>query len=290
MNNPAAASSSRTTFILAHGSWHGAWCWGRVTLHLMAAGHSVIAVDFPGHGLDAKFPKAYADPLDAEAFATEPSVIADIPLSDFVATVTNAVDQAKAGGAERVVVVGHSMGGWPITFAGEEAADKIDTLIFLTACMGPPDAPWANYFAVPEQEGTKLGDVLSADPAVVGSFRWNPRSKDPAFLETAKAALVADGDDDVIAAALNMLTPDAPAAIYSEVPTLTADRYGSVDRVFIKCTEDFTLRPALQDLMVSDLNAAFPDKPVRVFEMQSSHEPMLSRPEELAETLLKAIA
>ena len=71
---------------------------------------------------------------------------------------------------------------------------------------------------------------------------------------------------------------------------LPADRYGSIDRVFIKCTQDYTLRPALQDRMISDLNAAFPEKPVRVFEMQSSHEPMLSRPEELAETLLKSIA
>ena len=288
--NSAVASSSRTTFILAHGSWHGAWCWERVTPHLVAAGHSVIALDFPGHGLNAKFPKSYADPLDVEAFATEPSFIAGIPLSDFAATVINAVDQAKAGGAERVVVVGHSMGGVPITFAGEEAADKIDTLIFLTACMGPPNAPYANYLTAPEQEGSKLGNILSADPGVVGALRWNPRSKDPAFLEAAKAALVADGDDDVIAAAMNMLTPDAPVAIYGEEPALTADRYGRIDRVFIKCTQDYTLRPALQDRMISDLNAAFPDKPVRVFEMQSSHEPMLSRPEELAETLLKSIA
>ncbi|MEP5729931.1 MAG: alpha/beta fold hydrolase [Sulfitobacter sp.] len=288
--NSAAASSSRTTFILAHGSWHGAWCWERVTPHLVAAGHSTISLDFPGHGLDAKFPKSYNDPLDAEAFATEPSFIAEIPLSDFIATVTDAVDQAKAGGADRVVVVGHSMGGVPITFAGEEAADKIDTLIFLTACMGPPNAPYANYFTAPEQEGSKLGDILSADPAVVGAFRWNPASKDPAFLEAAKGALVADGDDDVIAAALNMLTPDAPVAIYGEEPALTVDRYGSIDRVFIKCSKDYTLRPALQDLMISDLNAAFPDKPVRVFEMQSSHEPMLSQPKELAEALMKAIA
>lgn len=78
------------------------------------------------------------------------------------------------------MVVGHSMGGVPIAFAGEEVADKIDT------------------------------------------FRWNPRSKDPAFLAGAKAALVADGDDDVIAVALNMLTPDAPVAIYGEEPALTA--------------------------------------------------------------------
>ena len=287
--NSAAVSSSRTVFILAHGSWHGAWCWERVTPYLVAAGHSVIAPDFPGHGLNAKFPKAYADPLDAEAFATEPSFMAGIPLSDFTATVINAVDQAKAGGAERVIVVGHSMGGVPITFAGEEAADKIDTLIFLAACMGPPNVPYANYFAAPEQEGSKLRDILSADSRVVGALRWNPRSKDPAFLTAAKAALVADGDDDVIAAALNMLTPDAPVAMYGDEPALTADRYGSLDRVFIKCTQDYTLRPALQDRMINDLNAAFPDKPVRVFEMQSSHEPMLSRPKELAETLLKSI-
>ena len=84
-------SYSRTTFVLDHGSWHGAWYWERVTPHLVAAGHSVMSLDYPSHGFGAKFPKSHTDPLDAAAFATQPSFIAERPLTDFAATVAPAV-------------------------------------------------------------------------------------------------------------------------------------------------------------------------------------------------------
>src|SRR4051812_2786005 len=40
------------TFVLVHGSWHGAWCWYKVTAALEAAGHRVIVPDLPAHGRD----------------------------------------------------------------------------------------------------------------------------------------------------------------------------------------------------------------------------------------------
>jgi len=41
-----------STFVLVHGSWHGAWCWGKVVPLLERAGHKVEAIDLPGHGND----------------------------------------------------------------------------------------------------------------------------------------------------------------------------------------------------------------------------------------------
>ncbi len=285
-----AQGCSGVTFVFAHGSWHGAWCWASVTPHLVAAGHNTMALDLPGHGLHAKFPSSYLKrPLDIEAFAAEPSFMKDIDLDAYVTAVTTAVDQAKAGGAERVIVVGHSMGGVPITFAGEKAAEKIDTLVFLTACMMPPGKPWAEYFGVPSQADAKLGPVLIGDPGKIGGLRWDPRSQDAEYLAAAKAALAHDVDDQVLAAAMNLLSPDAPAAIYGVAPDLTPERFGSLKRVFIKCTEDWTIRPGTQDLMISDLDAAYPDNATTVFEIVSSHEVMLSKPKELADTLLKVV-
>ncbi len=282
-----AQTSGSATFVFAHGSWHGAWCWAEVVPDLVAAGHSAIPLDLPGHGLDAKFPPSYFNrPLDVEAFASEPSHMADITLDDLRDAVIAGVEQAVAGGAERVIVVGHSMGGVPMTFAAEQVADKIDTLVFVTACMMPPGKPWGAYFEVPSQADSKLGSVIMADPAVTGGLRWDPRSTDPDYLASAKAALAHDVDDDVLMAAMNMLTPDAPISIYSVVPELTAERYGSLRRVFIKCSQDWTLRPGTQDLMISDLDSAYPDNPTIVHEMDASHEVMLSKPRELAALLL----
>ena len=86
---------------------------------------------------------------------------------------------------------------------------------------------------------------------------------------------------------MNLLTPDAPASIYGVVPELTKDRFGSLKRVFVKCTQDWTIRPGTQDLMIEDLDTAYPGNKTVVHELDSSHEVMLSKPEELAMVLLK---
>jgi pimeloyl-ACP methyl ester carboxylesterase len=36
-----------TTFVLVHGSWHGAWCWDRLIPELEARGHRSIVMDLP---------------------------------------------------------------------------------------------------------------------------------------------------------------------------------------------------------------------------------------------------
>ena len=41
-----------STYILIHGSWHGAWCWDKVVPLLKAKGHTVFTPDLPGHGQD----------------------------------------------------------------------------------------------------------------------------------------------------------------------------------------------------------------------------------------------
>lgn len=39
-------------FLLVHGGSHGAWCWERLILELVARGHEAYAFDLPGHGSD----------------------------------------------------------------------------------------------------------------------------------------------------------------------------------------------------------------------------------------------
>ena len=40
-------------FLLVHGAAHGAWCWRDLLPELTAKGHSVQAIDLPGHGQDS---------------------------------------------------------------------------------------------------------------------------------------------------------------------------------------------------------------------------------------------
>ena len=46
----ALAQAAPKTFVLAHGSWHGGWCWRRVADQLRAKGHQVYAPSYTGMG------------------------------------------------------------------------------------------------------------------------------------------------------------------------------------------------------------------------------------------------
>src|SRR5439155_9126295 len=77
------------TFILVHGSWHGAWCWHKVTAALEAAGHRVIVPDLPAHGRAWRFPRGR------------------ITLAAMTRTVTRILDSLD----EPAILVAHSRGG-----------------------------------------------------------------------------------------------------------------------------------------------------------------------------------
>ena len=45
-----AKASSKKTYVLVHGAWHGGWCWKHVTPLLRAAGHDVYVPTLTGLG------------------------------------------------------------------------------------------------------------------------------------------------------------------------------------------------------------------------------------------------
>ena len=284
-----AGSHGKTAFVLAHGSWHGAWCWGLVEPRLNLAGFASIAIDFPGHGLNAVTPKSFrARPLDAEAFATEPSALAGIGVGQFADTVIAAADRARAMGAERVFAVGHSMGGVPITFAAARAPEKFTGLIYLAALAPAPGKPAGAYLGLEaQQKESKLGAIVAADPAVVGALRIDPRSEDEAIRAAGKEALAADVDDDLWATAMHLFTPDAPMSMYGEIAEF-APGYEGLKRTFIRCNQDQTLVNSTCDAIVADMNAAWPASPTPLIDLEASHEAMFSKPEALADLLIAA--
>lgn len=286
----AAQGSDRTAFVLVHGSWHGGWCWDRVEAPLNAAGHITVAIDLPGHGLNAVNPKAFATrPLDPAAFASEPSSLAAIGIDAFADAVIAGADRARAAGATRIFAVGHSMGGVPITFAAAKAPEKFAGLVYVAALAPTPGKPAGAYLELEDQhKNSKIGAVIMADPAKVGALRMDPRSTDPAYLAGAKEALAADVDDTLLAAVMHLLTPDAPAAMYGEMAKFD-DRFGALKRTFIRCANDLTVMPSTCEAIVADMNAAWPASKTALVDLASSHEPMFSMPEELAKLIMASL-
>ncbi|MGU7784152.1 alpha/beta fold hydrolase [Burkholderia sp. PU8-34] len=284
--SPASPQSAHPVFVLVHGAWQGAWCYAHVAAALAARGHLSIARDLPAHGINARFPASYFKrPLDKEAFATEPSPVANTTLDDYASQVMQAVDDAYALGHGKVVLVGHSMGGLAITAAAERMPEKIAKIVYLAAFMPASGVPGLDYVRAPENEGEMLGQLMLASPRAAGALRMDPRSDDTAYRATAKRALFDDVSQAEYEAIANLMSCDVPAAPFATAIPTTAARWGAIDRHYIKCLQDRVILPALQQRFIDEADAFAPDNPTHVHQLDSSHSPFVSQPAVLAGVL-----
>ena len=203
-----------SSFVLVHGSWHGAWCWYKIAPRLRALGHEVIVPDLPSHGRDRTPPE-------------------QVTLDDYAARILEAIDRAS----EPVVLVGHSRGGIPISAAAEVRPDGIRTLVYLAAYLlrdGESVLDWAP---------TDAASLVMPNLDVADDGSWD-MLREEAF----DAALYADCAAEDVALAHLLLTPE-PAAPSLTPLRLTEERYGRVPRAYIELTQDRAVTPDLQRRM-----------------------------------------
>jgi pimeloyl-ACP methyl ester carboxylesterase len=293
INLTASASSqakvaAAPAFVLVHGAWHGAWTYERVVPLLAARGHAAVARDLPAHGLSARFPASYnVRPLDPVAFATETSPVAGTTLDDYTHSVIATIDQVRALGHNKVVLVAHSMGGVVATAVAERAPEKLSKLIYLTAFMPASGVPGVAYIQSAENKGELVGPQLLADPAAIGALRMDHRSASETYRANAKLAFYADVSQADFDAVANLMTPDVPVAPFATPIVTTAARWGSVPRHYIRCSEDRAILPALQQRFIDEADAFVPGNRTMVHNLTSSHSPFMSQPALLAELLAK---
>ena len=106
---------SERHFVLVHGACHGAWCWYKVATLLKSTGHKVTALDMAASGINPKQVK------DVRTFSAY-----NEPLIQFMNSLPH---------DEKVILVGHSLGGANISVAMEKYPQKISLAIFATALM-----------------------------------------------------------------------------------------------------------------------------------------------------------
>lgn len=276
-------------FVLVHGSFHGAWAFGRLAPLLVEGGHPVIARDLPGHGLEARFPRSYLEyPQHPEKLAADPSPLAEVSLQSCADPVIADVRRvAERFPGRKIVLVGHSLGGLVANLVGEAVPDLLGRLVYLSAFMPTSGKSANDCLAAPEFASSELWRIAVADPAVIAAFRINPRSADPAYQATLKTTLAADVDEETWTAAVNLLTPDTPGPLHAEPVTTTEDRWGAIPRTYISCTADRSFPHAGQQRFISDADAFTPDNPTDVIELAASHSAYWSQPEKLAQILLE---
>lgn len=204
-------------FVLVHGAWHGAWCWRDVAPELERRGHTVEALDLPGHG-DA--------PGDPGA----------VTLDEYVAAVCAAVERAP----RPTVLVGHSFGGVSITAAAEELPERIDLLVYLCAFL-PTDGQ-----SVVDLAATDFEDSLAAANQVVDAEAGVAWIEPAARRETLYGAC-AEADAEWAAA---RLVPEGLAPQAQPV-RVTPERGGRVRRMYVETLRDRAIPPRKQRAMVA---------------------------------------
>jgi len=110
----ALGQTTPKTFVLAHGAWHGGWCWKRVADRLRTKGHSVYTPSYTGMGDRVHL-------LNKE-----------ITINTFVEDLVQVIQSEEL---TEVVLVGHSFGGVPISGVADRIPDRIARLIYLDALV-----------------------------------------------------------------------------------------------------------------------------------------------------------
>jgi pimeloyl-ACP methyl ester carboxylesterase len=234
------------TFVLIHGSWHGAWCWGKVLPLLEVAGHTVIAPDLPGHGADRT--------------PTTP----DLPVRYVPAVV-----KTLSACFEPAILVGHSSGGMLISAAAQLIPDKVAMLVYLAAFLLPPGI--TPPMAMRDDRESLLPQALVTD-AAEGTVYVRP--------EWARPVFYADCTEEDARWATARLVPEpsiTPAV--TQIPRSSSSQEVSVHRpprVYIETRQDKALGLTAQRRMYETLPCE------RVYALDTSHSPFLSAPGDLA--------
>ncbi len=233
-----------STYILIHGAWHGGWCWRKIIPLLESKGHTVLAPDLPGHG-DDKIP------------------VANVTLDSYA----DSICKLARAQSEKVILLGHSMGGVVITQAGERCADNVGALVYLCAFLprnGESLMTWAS------QDQLSMVNPSTTDPQKEGTLAFKSE-----FAREAFYGLCAE--DDINFARERLI--DQPAAPFATPVETSQERWGSIPRYYIECLRDRAISIGLQREMQKQSPCQ------KTFSIDTDHSPFFSAAEELAEIL-----
>ncbi|MFF0292800.1 alpha/beta hydrolase [Kitasatospora sp. NPDC004614] len=245
----------RTAFILASGPFTGGPLWDRVGEKLREAGAEVHAAALTGTG-----------------GGTAPA--GGTGLETHIADVVRLIDGVTA---PKVVLVGHDYAIHPVLGAAQHRVERVTRIVYLDSGLPQDgDLPLA---LVPDTDVQALlreqPDATVPAPAPDQWQRWgNTTGLSPADLER-----------------LSSLAAPQPGRTLTEPLRLTG-ALKDVPTSGILCTASGFTIEAVQQLVTSGMPQfqSLAEPGVGFFELATGHWPMLSRPDELATTLLRAAA
>lgn len=237
--------------VLVHGAWHDGSCWAPVAERLAERGHDVRVVDLPSEQPEAA-------------------------VREYAGAVLRAVQ--PLGPDDRVVLVGHSLGGLTVPVVAQTLGPSRVAAIVLVAALVPrPGGSWQQRARAAMVAGFGRGQVRHDD----GTTSW------PA--EAAPTGLYAGVADELAAAGSPTAALEAAVAglrrqgwaITREITPLQA--WPAVPTVRVICAADRVVDAGWSRSEAGTVPGA------EVVELAGGHFPMLTCPDELVAVIEKVL-
>ena len=250
-----------SAFVLVHGGAHGAWCWEPLVPLLDG---DVLAVDLPPKSIRG-VPTDPSTPLPPE--------LATVGLDDFA---TSAIADIDAAGIDRFVLVGHSMGGLTVAEIARRIPERVQCLVFVS-CIIPPEGG-----SVIDTLPAEFRDLVreSVAKAKAGDLMNGPATG--LDVETTRRMFCNDMDEEQSQFVLAHTGAEAPRAFDDTVTRVGIP--ASMPKVYVRITRDQALSPDDQAAQLEHLRAS-PGGDIRVVELDTGHDVMISAPSVLADVL-----
>ncbi len=232
--------------VLVHGTAHGGWCWERVVPLLQKSAAPVAAPDLPGHGADTT-------PLNV------------VTMDRYV----DAVCRVVMGMEGKVVLAGHSMGGAVVSLVAESMPDKVDRLIYVSGFTGVA--------------GMTVGQLLDEDTEsqLADAFALNEEQTELSLKPDKVSEIIYNGcSDDDVKWACSKLSVQSVSPLFETIE-VTPERYGSVPKHAVLCTDDHALTPGMQEKMYTHVACGTVER------LATGHAPFLAQPQALADAIAK---
>lgn len=230
-----AMAENKPTIVLVHGAFVDVHAWDSVSTRLKADGFRVIAVNLPGR------PSA---PMGADK----------VSLDIYRDTVLKAID----GERDPVVLVGHSFAGIVISTVAEKEPKRIKTLVYVAAYL-PKNGESTVSLANTDRDSKEGGQLVIDKEKGIASIKYE-----------ARADLFANDAPAAVGKAVSDAMVDEPVGPLVTPVTLSAERFGVVDKTYVYTEKDQMVSPYLQHKMTDST-------PVRTsFKLNTGHTPFLT--------------
>ncbi len=231
-------------YIFVHGAWHAAWCWQKIAEKMRKMGYDVLTPDLPSHGA-------------SQAIASKTT------LADYAAFLIQLIESQN----QKVILVGHSMGGIVISQVAELIPEKIAKLIYVAAY-------------IPKQDESLISLAARAASRELTPFLRFDNDQQLIYLESKEKLadlFYHEASSDDANAAIDKLRPQ-PLLPFKERVVL-GEAFLSVKKKSIICTQDKIIYLEDQKRMSRDANA-------EMVYIHTDHSPFLSKQDEFIKELI----